>query len=497
MRTFFYRESCHLLGAAAILALAGAAAAQDSPVEAAVHFENKLRAWDGFGVNYVEACQTRDYKQRPQEYGGFSTLSQKKREEILDLTFGPDGLKPGLLKMFLDPFHEGMTADGNDNRDTNVTDMSRFDHQTTTKWLRYFAQEGLKRNRARGADLAIITTLYGPPAWTTKQKFLRGRDLDPAMKEEVAEYMISWVKYLRDVEKLPVKYISLHNEGEGYNRWPVDGSTAGTPNHDYNLWWPSSQVVDFLRFMRPMMDRQGLKEVGLTPGETSNWEAFGRWYAWFIEQDPVASKNLGLITSHGFGLGPGSNNSLGVDTIHLVRPDVHAWTTSMSFGRMDTSFVEMVRQNIYVSKVNALIPWAYIQTDDWTGGDPNPGTAFWVDGKGGYVIEPGYYLFKQLSRAGQPGMAVAEVATSDPGIQLMAFSSNGTANPDALVVFNLTERPKANVRIRVSGTGAGSFDAYISGFRKHYEALGTVAARSGVLECSLPGQAVITFFGRR
>jgi hypothetical protein len=164
---------------------------------------------------------------------------------------------------------------------------------------------------------------------------------------------------------------------------------------------------------------------------------------------------------------------------------------------MDTTFVEMVRQNIYVSKVNALIPWAYIQTDDWTGGDPNPGTAFWVDGKGGYTIEAGYYLFKQLSRAGQPGMAVADVSTSDPNIQLMAFAGNGTANPDALVIFNLSERPRANVRIRVAGTGAASFDAYVTGFRKHYDALGTFAVHNGVLECALPGQAVITFFGKR
>jgi hypothetical protein len=480
----------------AALLLVGAVGGQEAPAEATVRFENKLRVWDGFGVNYVESCQTRDYKHSPQEYGGFSTLSQEKREQILDLTFGPEGLKPGLVKMFLDPFHEGMTIQGNDNLDPNVIDMSRFDHKTTTTWMRYFVAEGLKRTRARGADLQIITTLYGPPPWTTKQRFLRGRDLDPALKEEVAEYMISWVKYLREEERLPVKYVSLHNEGEGWNRWPVDGSNAGLPSHDYNLWWPSSQVVDFLRFMRPMMDRQGLQDVGLTPGETSNWETFGRWYAYFIYSDPVAIKNIGLITSHGFGLGRAANNSLGVETLHLLRPDLHAWTTSMSFGRMDVTFPEMVRQNIYAAKVNALIPWAFIQTDTWIGGDPNPGTAFWVDGKGGYTIEPGYYLYKQMSRAGQPGMAVAEVGSSNPDIQLMAFASNGTANPDAVVIFNLAERGRHNVRLRITGTAAQSFDAYITGFRKKYEPLGSFSATGGVLECSVPAQAVITFFAR-
>ena len=490
MRTNPQRKKGHLFWMAAASLLAAIAGGQQPPGEASVHFENRLRPWDGFGVNYVESCQTRDYRATPQDYGGFHTLSQEKRERILDLTFGSDGLKPGLVKMFLDPFHEGMTRPQGNG-------PSRFDHETTTKWLRYFVREGLQRTRARGADLQIVTTMYGPPPWTTKQKFMRGRDLDPAEKQEVAQYMISWVKYLRDAEKFPVKYVSLHNEGEGFNRWPADGGTGGTPNNDYNMWWPSSQVVDFLRFMRPMMDREGLQDVGLTPGETSNWETFGRWYAYFIQTDPVALKNLGLITSHGFGLSPQANNSLGVDVLRLAKPELHAWTTSMSFGKMDVSFVEMVRQNIYASKVNALIPWAYIQTDDWTGGDPNPGTAFWVDGKGDYTIEEGYYLLKQLSRAGQPGMAVADVATSDPNIQLMAFASNGTANPDAFIVFNLSERVRPGVRIRVSGTEAKSFDAYVTGFRKKYESLGAVPVQNGALECAVPPQAVITFFAKR
>ena len=263
------------------------------------------------------------------------------------------------------------------------------------------------------------------------------------------------------------------------------------------MWWPSNLVVDFLRFMRPMMDRAGLQDVGLTPGETSNWETFGRWYAYFIYKDPIAAKHIGLVTSHGFGLGRQSTNSLGIDTLRLVRPDLRAWTTSMSFGRMDTDFVEMVRQNIYNAKVNALIPWAYIQTDDWIGGDPNPGTAFWVDGKGGYSVEPGYYLLKQLSRAGQPGMAVSSVSSSDPGIQLIAFAANDTRHPDAFIVYNANDRGSRTVRVRVSGTPARSFDAYISGFRRRYDPLGKFEVRDSVVECTIPAQGVATFFANR
>jgi hypothetical protein len=45
-------------------------------IEAEVRFNKKLQVWDGFGVNYVEAAQMRDYRKRPQDYGGFSTLSE-------------------------------------------------------------------------------------------------------------------------------------------------------------------------------------------------------------------------------------------------------------------------------------------------------------------------------------------------------------------------------------------------------------------------------------
>ena len=197
------KKTLFLFGLAA-LAVSGA---EVLGIRATVQFDKPLRTWDGFGVNYVETAQTRDYSKDAQEYGGFSLLDEKERQEILRLVFAEDGLKPGLLKMFLDPFHEPT----NDNNDPNVIDLSKFDHETTTKWMRVFAREGLKLTKGWGGNLQVITTLYGPPAWTTQQKFVRGRDLNPEHKREVAEYLISWAKYLRTKEGLPVKWLSLHN----------------------------------------------------------------------------------------------------------------------------------------------------------------------------------------------------------------------------------------------------------------------------------------------
>lgn len=212
------------------------------------------------------------------------------------MIFGPDGLKPGLVKMFLDPFHQQQPGPGY-WYDRDVIDQATYDHTSSTQWMRYFVREGLSRTRARGDDLQIITTLYGPPAWMTKQRFVRGRDLDPALKYEVAKYLIAWTAYLRTAEGFPVRYVSLHNEGEDWRRWPLDGSTWDALSHDYNMYWSPEQVADFIGFMREILDRQGLHDVGITPGETSNWYRFYEFgYADAIAEDARALANLGLIT---------------------------------------------------------------------------------------------------------------------------------------------------------------------------------------------------------
>lgn len=467
------------------------------PIYAKVDFGLHLRDWDGFGVNYVETAQTRDYRSDPQEYGGFSRLTETERREILDMIFGAGGLKPGLLKMFLDPWHEPE----NDNADPHVLESSRFDHVSTTKWMRYFAREGLKQTRAWGGNLAIVTALYGPPAWMTKQRFVRGRDLEPAQKEEVGEYLIAWVKYLREIEKLPVQYVSLHNEGEDYVRWPEDGAGPGDSRHDYNMFWPPEQVVDFLRFLRPMMDRHGLSAVGITPGETSNWYRFAEWgYAQAIASDPVAMKNLGLITSHGF-VGFGQNRwfgdwrSLGVDILRERNPKLHAWVTSQSWGKMDAFFVHQLRGNIYSTKCNGIIPWACVQTLSWVGGDPNPGTAFFVNDAGDYEVKPGYHFYKQISRAGQPGMAVAHVEVRDSEISLAAFAANGPNNKDALVVINISGQPKP-LTIDVRGTRSTRFEAYRTADAERYRTVGEIPLQNGRILYTAPANSVTTFFSR-
>lgn len=462
-----------------------------------VDFANMLRPWDGFGVNYVEVAQTRDYATAPQDYGGFSILAEQNRQAILDLIFGDDGLRPGIVKLFLDPFHQPdpiLPA-------ATISDCGEYDHTTTTRWMRMFAREGLKRTRARGGDLQMFATLYGPPAWMTRQRVVRGRDLDPAYAETCARYLIDWARYLRREEGLPLRYLSLHNEGEDWERWPADGA-GGDTVHDHNMYWPPEQVTQFLKLMRPLLDASDLHDVGLAPGETTNWYRFAEWgYADAIADDPEALNAMGLITSHGFSALGWSRwyadwRSAGIDLLRDKRPELRAWVTSTSWSNMDVFFVNELRQNIYGAKVNAIVPWAAIQRRGlWVGGDPNPGTAIVVHEDGSYTIQPGYHFYKQVCRAGQPGMAVARVQSNDSLVGLIGFARNGTAHPDALIVLNLADEER-RLPLTVLGSDSRSFDGYRSAAGEQYVAAGTYALTDQTLAYVAPPRSVTTFYSQ-
>ena len=481
----------------------------DVPVHAdqtlGVDFGIELRDWDGFGVNYVETAQTRNYEEWPQEYGGFSLMTPEQIETVLELVFGEDGLKPGITKLFLDVWHEGLTKAGNDNDDPWELNMAGYNHETTTEWMRFFNKRGLEITRQRGSDLTMMTTLYGPPAWATEQKFILGRDLDPNEKVEVAEYMVSWIKYLRETENLPVKYLSFHNEGDAYYRWTRDASNPGEDHRDYNMWWRPHHVADFLTFTRDRLDKEGLQDVGLTPGETQTWYRFHEWdYARTIFENKQAYTNLDLITSHNFAnvwnrTSPyyGDYRSVGIDLLRSQKPDLHAWVTSMSWGDMDAGFVDEIRRNIYVSKVNGLIPWAVIQrAGQWIGGDPNPGTGIKVNDDGSYEVMRGYYFYKQVCRAGQPGMKVCYVSSLDPAVGVMAFGSNGTGHPDAFVVSNIDEDKEKACEITVRHSASKEFVAYRTDMNDRYEKIGTFKVKDGKLNYTATPNSVTTFYGK-
>ena len=471
-----------------------------------IYFDQPLRPWHGFGVHYVEAVQTRDYSLFPQDFSGFSMATQQTREKVMQMIFGEDGLRPGLTKMFLDPFHEGTTKNENDNEDPLLIDLDGYDHETTTRWMRYFNQEGLRLMKEWGGSLKTIITLYGPAPWMTRQKFVLGRDLDPDESFEVAEYMASWAKFLIEKAGIDVRYISFHNEGDAYYRWPRDGSNPGEDHRDYNLYWPPEQVVEFLKITRKVLDANGLQEIGLTPGETQTWYRFDQWgYARAIVNDEQALQNLDLITSHSFAnleipnsLYYGDYRSIGQDLVHKYKPDVPVWVTSRPWTE-GPDFIENLRRDIYESKANGIIPWALVEgARQWMGSDGeyrdgSMDKAFLIKEDGSLVITDQYYYYKQVTRAGQPGTEVVAVINYDPAIGAMAFRAPCENNRNAFVLINKSEDSKT-VTIHLHHGDSDRYDAIRTMRGEKYQKQGIVKLIEGAITYECPPRSVTTFF---
>ena len=60
-----------------------------------------------------------------------SERTPQQREEIAQLVFGENGLKPSVMKLFLDPFHQ--TEDHINSAGGGNIDLENYDHKTTTR----------------------------------------------------------------------------------------------------------------------------------------------------------------------------------------------------------------------------------------------------------------------------------------------------------------------------------------------------------------------------
>jgi O-glycosyl hydrolase len=465
-----------------------------------VRFDRPLHEWDGSGATYVQAAHTYDYRANPQDYGGFDTLSESQRMEIVRLVFGDRGWMPGVLKVFLDPLHQ--PADKLNADDRTTIDPANYDHQTSTESVRFFIREGLKLAAARGERPRVVTTLFGPPPWMTVQQVNRGRDLDRRYIVELAKYMVSWVLFLRENDGIEVDYISINNEGDSAYRWNEEGLTTEA-RHDYNLYWPPELIVEFIPILREVLDGNGLHEVGITPGENTTWNRFADWgNAFALYDDERALADLGLITSHGFyggavGSWSGDFRSFGIDLLRQKRPELHAWTTSISWRNADVETMMMYRDAIYAAKTNALLPWAFVQRHTlWPGGDPNPKTAITVSEESTFQVQNASWLYRQLCIAGRPGTHVCRTVSDDWRVSLAAFGGRGTPYPDAFVVCNNDENERM-IPLTVTGSDRDAF-ALVRTTEDEYEQ----GAETGTWSVSesfytAPAKSVTTFMGRQ
>ena len=101
-------------------------------------------------------------------------------------------------------------------------------------------------------------------------------------------------------------------------------------------------------------------------------------------------------------------------------------------------------------------------------------------------------------------MKVAEASAMDSEMPVIAFASNGTGNPDAFIVTNISKSAQ-RIAVRIEGTPVTSFEAYrttklpgsdLDDIQEKYHYLGNMEVKNGVLVYDAPAGSVTTFFGK-
>ena len=126
------------------------------------------------------------------------------------------------------------------------------------------------------------------------------------------------------------------------------------------------------------------------------------------------------------------------------------------------------------------------------GGDPNPGCAFRVFDDGRYTVEKGYYYYKQICRAGQPGMKIAPTSVGFTPCGIVAFAGTGTSNPNAFVAINASNEPQ-ELAIELVG-GGEKYQAFRTSLNENHHSLGDYESVESTLTITLPADSVTTFY---
>lgn len=434
-------------------------------LRAHIDFARKLRDWDGFGICFHDHALM-----EPQKY--FSL--QNSHLQYLNSFFGNDGLRLGIIKLFIDPYRQEYCQSSSD--EDRIIDTQAYKFYDLPLFHLELCQAADRIVKNWGGTLKIMLTCLCPPAWMTKQKELSGRDLDPANRIDYGRYMVAWAKYLAVDKQLPIHCLSLHDKGEMWELWDEAGLFHSTKH--INLYWSPEMVVDFLKLVRRQLDNNSLQNIGLTPGETASWGHFYDWgYAHLIHDDPLALASLGLLTSN-TNASPEYCDfcSIGVDYITEKRSDLHAWVSSAWLNSLNPGSISFIHNQIYRTKINAIIFNSLIGASS----DNN-------------FKNNGYTYLKPVCKAGQPGMGVCQVACNKSDIFIIGFSSNSTRNPDSFVVINNNHHP-LDLPIEIRGSASGKFSVHRSSYNEDYQKIGEVVVKEGKINYLAPQKSVSGFY---
>ncbi|MCG6189042.1 hypothetical protein [Maribellus maritimus] len=113
-----------------------------------------------------------------------------------------------------------------------------------------------------------------------------------------------------------------------------------------------------------------------------------------------------------------------------------------------------------------------------------------------YEVRRGYYFYKQITRAGQPGAVVCRTTSNESQVPVIAFGKESSAETDAFVIINMSDKWNKPCIIAISGTQASAFKAFRTNEAESekYTEIGIYEVVEGKLLYEAPPGTVTTFF---
>lgn len=380
----------------------------------------------------------------------------------------------------------------NDNNSSSDLDLSKFNYGAGSnlgRQLPYYValkEAGLKK---------LIATSWTPPDWMKlhddpdripeqcyncnncsigdpRRKVCGGR-LDPKYYGEYAEYLLAYVKILKQEADIDLYGLSIQNEPYFANPF------------ESNVVLPE-EYGKLLNVVGRRFRQEGLNTRIFGPEHMAEW-------SWGVQQNYVNnvfqngenSPYLDIYAVHGYvdGVAPDFGSAEGWTALKNNISDEYdkpLWMTETSgYAQTHEGVMELVRSMYLALRFGDISAWVYWSVSG------EPGSEFSIMANGEPTVL--YHASKQYFRYIRPGAIRVDASSEDPEILTLAFK-NPSEGSMTLVLINTSEAEK-EVVLNIPSRPAG-FDVYRTSASENSAEVGKVTD-----SIILPTESITTLVG--
>jgi glucuronoarabinoxylan endo-1,4-beta-xylanase len=336
----------------------------------------------------------------------------------------------------------------NDNDDPHSTDFSKFNFGVSSDNGKQFSY--LKELDAHGVK--ILGTVWTPPIWMkllddpdripqqcyncnqcaigAPGREMCGGRLNPEHYDEFAEYLVAYVKTLKEQTGVELYGISVQNEPFFANPF------------ESNVVMPD-EYADILKVVGERFDEEGLTTRFFGPEHMAEW-SWG-WQAKYVQEildDPAVEPYLDIYAVHGYvdGVAADYGSAEGWTSLYeniTLQHDKPLWMTETSDEQLhgyDLGF-SMAKALYLALKFGRISAWVYWAMADAIIQNNN--------------LTPLGYTFKNFYRFVRPGAVRIAAESSDTGVLTLAFRQPDSNELTIILINNSTQSKNVLLDVQV------------------------------------------------